>query len=49
MVAHFKGREVAGDLAVNVRVLRGLRAWKLSHGQGTEKSYTDWVNARGMR
>jgi hemerythrin-like metal-binding protein len=49
MVANFQRREVAGDPALNVSVLRELKAWAMSHVQGTDKLYTEYLNACGMR
>ena len=49
MVADFQEREVAGDPALNMSVLRELKGWAMSHVQGTDKLYTEFLNARGMR
>jgi len=49
MLADFKEREVAGDPALNVSVLRCLRDWMLSHVRGTDRLYAEFLNAHGMR
>jgi hemerythrin-like metal-binding protein len=49
MIVHFREQEAVGDPGVNLRVFRELRDWMLSHVQGTDKLYTEFLNARGMR
>jgi hemerythrin-like metal-binding protein len=49
MVAQFRDQEAAGDPATSLSVLRGLREWMSSHVQITDRSCTEFLNARGFR
>ncbi len=48
MVAKFRDQAASGDPALSVHVLHSLKEWVSRHVQGTDKMYTEFLNARCM-
>jgi hemerythrin len=48
-VAGFKAELDAGRASLSVDMLRFLSGWLQTHIKGTDKKYTDFLNARGIR
>lgn len=47
-VAQFKADIDAGRASLSVEVLRFLTGWLQTHIKGTDKKYTEFLNARGI-